>query len=410
METNLSRNPSEQSKMTNAKAMIQYAEKNPYEFISYLQTDFPHLLEDIQSDQLTSKKKLLTTLFIYLKSLFIVEGSDLYGRAYVSDELFQDAKKTASVITVANLWNIATTVPILFIAFMDIAGGVLLALFFGWCLLAFSNHTGAMAAGNRPGKPTIGAMLGFVLINIGLTAISGAGTELSMNVSKLSERHAQKIVEQQILAPLAIEMKSSQQALQQANDLKQECTKKAEAFFKMPANSRNRDTLHLQLWGDHKDRNNLEIWDNKPLEHIPLCHRATRLETEGKNRLTIAQSAFNREQANSQRSGSLLHLKNNYPEIFQANFRDNSSISSGVEATRLAIEEFSYKLTRGDFAALGFSFFSFAISVITSGTALLLTIAHARRKDVQNSYDPYILLVRNQLFQAVRQGLSTPKN
>jgi hypothetical protein len=396
--------------------LLAWAKQNPQELIDWVeqQPEYADLVEQAKrGTRLTPEKPSpLVAMWQWIAAQLIVAPRSLYGRAYVTKALQEDASKTAGVLTVANLWNGATALPFVIIGLKDLPLGFLLALLAAIGLVKFSNDCGAAAAANQPAKRgwSKAAMTGLVSMNIGLTAISGPGTELAMNQAGLSQMRAQEIVDELVLSDRHVEIDNAKRTLNESDRLAAECMRKEKELKSLREEDPRRDSLYLEMYGDWALRNS-QIWSTTPSERLPICRRASRMQGEGLRQQQVAKQALDAQQvAINQEGGSLIFLANKKPELYATIFTPGGQIESGVEASRLAFQSFNNKLFTGKWNSLGFAMFSFGISVITSGVAVYLTAAHARRKDVQLSYEQSILDARNQFFMALSKGLRQQKN
>jgi single-stranded DNA-specific DHH superfamily exonuclease len=93
------------------------------------------------------------------------------------------------------------------------------------------------------------------------------------------------------------------------------------------------------------------------------------------------------------------------PQVYRLNFTEEDQIASGVEAVRLATQNFFGKLLTGQLASLGFSLFFFSLSVITSAAAVLMTLRYAQRDDVQMSWNEEVKEQRDRWLDQMWQEL-----
>ena len=103
-------------------------------------------------------------------------------------------------------------------------------------------------------------------------------------------------------------------------------------------------------------------------------------------------------------------IKQEKPLVYNQHFTPDGELRSGVEATRLAIINFTTKFLRGNWAGLGFHLFSLLISIITSGPACGMTIALSFRKDTQKSFSEVVELERDKWLESRRQELEELMN
>ena len=78
-----------------------------------------------------------------------------------------------------------------------------------------------------------------------------------------------------------------------------------------------------------------------------------------------------------------------------------------MDASRIAIENFTGKLSSGALTSLGFPFFFFALSLVTSGFTVAKVGIFSRRDDVLLSWEPEAYELRESMYDNVLQGLHT---
>ena len=90
----------------------------------------------------------------------------------------------------------------------------------------------------------------------------------------------------------------------------------------------------------------------------------------------------------------LLFLKDEKPDIYAQDFKENYYARSGAEdelrdgavAVRLAFKNFFNNLNGQEWTKLGLSIFFFSLSLITSVAACFLTVFYAEREDTKMSH------------------------
>jgi hypothetical protein len=373
------------------------------EFFQWVQVQYPELVAQVKEGR-TISEDTHSKVIPFLIDLFRVRPDELYGRAHVTSELQEDSKRTALAITIADGWHFVTTLPLLMIAFKDLflVGGIL-ALVTGVGLLKFSNICGAIAAAAQPNKKSWShaGVGGMILTNLVLALFAGPGTELAMNQPELSAKKAQEIVKEKIRS-YQIKIDSAQENLKKAQGEKSECEVKTAQFTELKKDREPRaDSLYREIngaWG--VDENH---WKNVPTDQLPICKKAPRRENEATEAKQDMENIRKRSQADG---GELIFLKKEYPETYKKYFTDDENIKSGVDLVKLATESFFGKCSKLEFFSLGLSMVSFVISVMTSGTAVALVIAHSQRPDVAMSFDQKIIDERNKFFAAIQKAIN----
>ncbi len=199
-------------------------------------------------------KNIALLLWLWLVKLMCVAPDELHGTSYVSKELAKAASVTASVTTFANWWNAFTTLPFLLFMFESI--GIIAwpaALLANVGLIKVGNALATSAASNQPvslGFARIGAS-GFIVLNLVLTIISGAGSELLLNQPGLSRKLGEQLVRQSVFEPFENELSVLGENNKIAIATRQECQRLQRRLEQLPPNDPQRNELHLAAYGTY---------------------------------------------------------------------------------------------------------------------------------------------------------------
>ncbi len=337
-----------------------------------------------------------------LTNIFIANPDEFYGKAFVSKELKEHAEVTARVVSASSLLDFATNAPLLYFAFKDF--GFILALLVSSTtnviVLKFTNDTATAVSGRKPvNKFWSGvAAVGLIAMNAVQSLVSGVGVELLNNQSVLSSQKAQEVIQEQIQKTETIKNLDSPK-YRDANARCEEGKQKLNSFNR---NHPRWDSLYAELNGQWGER--YQDWRKFPLEKLPICHQVLRLREETFRNYELAKADLEVKLAVRVRIGNdIVFLQKEIPAVYAEHFTTNGEIKSGVEAVRLATQNFFGKLKGGDLEGLGFSLFFFCLSVITSSVACFMTIAHAQREDTQKSRNEAVEQERDRWLEEMRR-------
>lgn len=352
----------------------------------------PELLEkpEKQSPRHLTKNWQFATTKIFgglrcLKSLVFANSEEFYGKHHATSELVEQSQLTARVISIGSLLNAITNQPILFFAFKDFGNGVAMisSLMLNLLIVKFTNDNGTAVAGRKYGNrgwTTVGAGA-MIFMSILQSIAAGVGCEAMNNRPELSRLKANLLIAQQTKNLENISVTS--EALESA---RAEYELALREFNTMDRTHPNWDTIYVRLFGEWSDRN--RNWNQVSTENLPLEKRVLRLEKEAGAIKAKAKQDWQQKLALRQELGDdVLFLEQYMPELFDRHFEENYQLRSGTETIRLAALNLNDKMMRLDFAGLGFPLFFLVLSVITSGAACCMSLAHARREDFAMSRD-----------------------
>ena len=366
-----------------------------------------------------------------IASNFWVSGRSLRGKFYSSPELDSSLSSVGKVTSISTLWDFLTTLPIIFFA-SSFLGGVLAlptALVVGYLILWASNASGENSTNARKGSEgkARASLAAFVVLSLAKTIVSGVGTDLLLSQNAISEAFATKLVaEQQALDKKLLEDKSKELSIkrEECNDAKRQLSQ-ADKF--RDTRPQAWDSLYVRAYGTYADQSAdrglspKEIID-KYGANIPPCKYVKAMDLINSSEFDQNKDAV--KEASSQ--SKIGYLMSKYPNIYGKYFRGSPKGIThnwhvkGNEGIKVPRPEF----TKGDFAwvdgstaieqatqqffnklfdsekitSLGFSLFSFTISVVLSSTAAIMLYQSSNDKGVRASFSPEVAKKSNELL------------
>ena len=393
---NQNANASETGKDSQTRELLLWLEQNP---------DYAQLVAQAKAGDATAptSKQRLSDAGKFLLGLVIANPEDFHGKAAVSETLVEHSRLTARLVSVSSLLNFFTNSPLLFFAFKDMGGlAWLMAVVTNGLVLKFTNDTATIVSARKPGsyawsKLAIGAML---LMNALQSFVAGVGTELLLNQSGLSEFKAELLIEEQAVR---IERLKDIPNPKYA-EVKLECANGEAELNRMPRNNPRWDSLFVQLYGTWSMGN--ADWSKIAYDRLPVCRKKERLQEEAYLAYETAKANLEAKLSiRAEMGNDLVFLRREMPLVYQQHFSTEGEIVSGLEAARIAILSFFSKLQSFDFAGLGFPLFFLLLSLITSGYACVLTIAHSGRLDTQQSFSDVVARERDRWLEDRRKEL-----
>ncbi len=392
--------------LTDAERLLQWVETHPR---------YAPLVKSAQSGQPlppVPQASWLAKMKSSVVSIFIAQPQDLYGTAFVTQNVRTDARVTASVVTASNLIDAVGNWPI----FLFSMGG---STPLGWVLsglttvlmLKINNDVSTTVARGKEGSKAWArwaAILGLLPLSVLKSFTTGIGVELLNNRSELVHLRATELAN----------LRLTQTQAQIANSLavnpavQERCSSAENKLQQMPKDSPLWASSYARLYGQWADRN--RDWSTVPFESLPICRQVERLEYEANQKHEAAQSQYAEYLAlRTQLGNDLLFLKAAYPQSYDQTFTASAAdpseadFKSGVEAVSYALQNFTAKAGAGEWNALGLSLFFLLLSVFTSTVAIVMVLTYARRDDVQMSWDDQVRQERdrwlNQQFNQLLQ-------
>jgi hypothetical protein len=345
----------------------------------------PELIEPVSKanpDQISSK---ILHFVSVLNNLVLANPDEFQGKYYTTPQLEEHSRLSARVISVGSIFNAITNQPLLFFAFKDFGtfAAILVSLILNLLIIKFTNDNGTAVAGRKYSHRAwsrVGA-LGMIAMSILQSVAAVVGMEAMNNRPELARLKATELIQRQnkTLEDMPVTTIAYERASQEYQDLLRE-------FQGMSRSQGNWDTYYVRLFGSWEDRNH--NWQQVPTANLPLEQRVLRLQQQAGAAKEQAQRDWGEKLAKRQLIGDdVLFLQAEMPQLFALHFESNYELRAGTETVRLAALNLYNKLMQGDLAGLGFPLFFMLLSVITSGVACGLTLAHAQREDVAMSRD-----------------------
>jgi len=354
--------------------------------IYYLENNCDSLLNARQQ----KKRGHIYQLINRFSPLIFADPKNFHGDAFVDKNLKIRSEVTAGLVSGANLFNCITNAPILYYALNNFGNipAIIISLFLNSILLNWTNHCGTAAACHKPGNKhwSNTAALGFLIMGLLQSTISGIGIELFNNRPALRQILAEEIIDKQTdkIEKLKLQVDSSRSEL-----AKEECKAKEEELDKLSPDHPRYDSLYTRVRGQWKDLN--RDWSKVDIENLPLCIKAERLEREAHSLVEKANQEWIEKLENRAKIGNDLEfIKRNIYEVYNQYFTNDDEFKSGVEAVRLSFENFFGKLTNLEFYKLGLSLVLWVFSLVTSIVACCMTIQHAQSEDTKMSRNPEV--------------------
>lgn len=388
--------------------ILEHQKNNPEQMVRWLESqgEFTHLQKIAASD---GELKLPPVPvwkrpFEFVKNQLWTQEDTLYGRSYTTDNVICEAKKTATTLSAANLINILTAYPYLYFVFVDLGGiGIALSVIMGGLLNKTANTFGESACRSQQKGEAKAGLAGFILLNLVFTLTAPPGIELLLDPGGLAERRGEELVREKVLAT-PLQDRELAQRRERVEETKAACQTILDQLNALPEDAPNRDLLYQQAHGTWGERN--RNWSQVPIENLPVCQKATRLEEESVEYAGTIQALKEVREREVREYGSpLLYFRAVRPDIYRANFDADGQLISGLEASRLALHSFIEKLVAGDVSHLGFPLFFFVLSLITSGVSVARIFYYSRQHEVVRSWNTDIYDIREELFNAIVRGI-----
>lgn len=358
---------------------------------------YSDLVAQVQSDRPSPKNPIVAVL-IALRNLLIADPSEFYGKAFVTPELKEQARITARVATASTLLDGFTNAPLLYFAFADM--GVLSALIvssaINLAIVKFSNDNATAVAGRKYGNRAWArfATGGLIAINALQSAFAGPGVMLLNDYSTVQLGKAKELIAEN--TQRVEELRNLSNPRYEA--VQQRLEKLEQELKETPRSDPRWESLYAQINGIWAERT--RDWRQVPLEQAPLSAQLNILREDQFRIYEAAKADWQHKLEKRAASGSdVAFLQRELPDLYSQHFHPDGTLKSGVEAVRIATQNFFGKLQQGDWQGLGFPLFFFGLSCITSTTACTMAIAYSRRPDVQKSRDPVIEAARNRWLE-----------
>ncbi len=371
------------------------------DLIQWLKTNRPDLLEKARNpkaftEDVAHTKKINIPLEIL--NQIRVDPDSLHGQYRVTSELKKSAKATATVITASNWIDTAGNFPIFLFAFKSLtlipSIGISLLLSIPVLLSANAISTAVTHGHRGRWKLALTALiLGLIPLNILQTIATGIGMEVLNNQSELAQMAAGKAVDN-VLQVKEVTLTDKKKNV--PNDLKI-CSQERQSLEEMPRNTPIEEkafqSRYVRIYGTFKSQSQPTML---PIEQLPLCVRANRLEAEYNDEVQNLTNNISLIKIDRAELGNDLEfLKKIAPVKYQKTFMEvvpwlgdtKIELRSGLQLVSLGTESFFSKLEQGQWKQLGMNLFFLGISAITSAVSIGMGLTFALSEDAQKSYN-----------------------
>jgi hypothetical protein len=340
------------------------------------------------------------TYFDKLVEIVWVPGRNMRGKAYASQSSDSSLNSVAKLMSLSTLWDFFTTIPVLSYPLQLSAGFLSLPIGAGlsFFLLWASNIAGENATNRSPGHVTkaSASLIAFLLLSAAKTAVSGVGTDLVIGIRGIQQYYASKLVTESLVIDRK-NLKEKQTMLFSDPLLIEQrikCDEKTRALSRLPRNDPGWQAAYLAEGGQYQDRiasiDQVKRRYGTPA-NMPSC-LAVRVLSEDKNTALQKPTQELQERQNASKAlPALTFLKKNYPERYSDAFIEKSNgemvFRDGTLAVGEATSLFFSKLSQpSELASLGFSLFTFAVSITLTGSATIMLYLVSRNREVKASF------------------------
>jgi len=346
----------------------------------------------------TQANSLLRQMF----ELVWVPGQNLRGKAYSSQSSDASLESVAKLMSLSTLWDFATTIPVLSFP-LQLSTGVFafpIAFTLSFFLLLASNIAGENATNRSSGHrlKATASLLAFLLLSVAKTAVSGVGTDLVIGIRGIQQEYASKLVKQSL--DLDQKILAEKKAALYADPLLAEQTKKCDENRKLLSRLARTDpgwqAAYLAEGGQYKDRiatiDQVRKRYGSPA-NMPAC-LAVRVLSEDKNSLLAKPTSKLQERQEASKSlPPLSFLKIYYPQQFTNSFIESKNGDLAFRDGTLAVGEatslFFSKLSQpSQVASLGFSLFTFGVSVTLTIASTMMLLLISKNREIRASFSP----------------------
>ena len=328
-----------------------------------------------------------------------VPGRNMRGKAFSTPELDASLSSVAKLMCISTLWDFVTTIPLFtfslsLFSWAALPAGTALSFILLWA----SNVAGEGATDRRP-RHSVKAnwsLAAFVLLSTAKTLTSGVGVDLMIGNRAVAAGYAEKLSLTKLADDRNNLSKQSQPdvnlvaATKRCNELQAQMQ---ELGKNRVANDVQYTSVLVQANGTFEDNKTDKTLTNQELSKkynlskgVCIYKQALNGLQKEKNQVLVT-SIESRE--NAQKSlPPLGYLEKYEPAIFNEHFKSNGNEIgwvNGSEAVGEATDQFYKKLLAGELGLLGFSLFTFAISVILTGAASILLYLTGKNPQVQAS-------------------------
>ena len=314
------------------------------------------------------------------------------GSIRVSKRLRAEAGVTANLMGASNWLNAIGVAPVLQLGFASL-GLVGIALTVVSALLLNGIGTwSANAAANRGPESEAWASIGrwgYALLNLLLSAISGAGILLLTTPAQISEVRARELLSSILDSPNRIEKMalSSPEFI----TLEEKCLSGIEEHKQLEAQgSPERHRVHTDLWGTWAERNTDWSLTGLPFSKWPICDQYDYLVNSAGTKAQPARTGLQEKfQAGIEQGlNDVSILEQQFPEVYKAEFTSDGAVKDSSRAVEIAFFLFVEAFQTARFDRLGFTLFIFSLSCLSSTVAVIAASLFAIRGDVLATREP----------------------
>jgi hypothetical protein len=338
-----------------------------------------------------------------------VPGRNMRGKAFSTPELDASLSSVAKLMCISTLWDFVTTIPLFsfslsLFTWASVPAGTALSFILLWA----SNVAGENATDRRPRHAAKAnwSLAAFVLLSAAKTLTSGVGVDLMIGNRAVAAGYAEKLA----LTKLAEDRTNLKKQSQPDSNLvaaTQRCDELQAQMQELGKNRAANDAQYISIlvqangtFADNKTDKNLsseELSKKYSLSKGVCAYKQALNDLQKQKNLPYLNSIEKRE-TEQKALPPLEYLEKFEPNIFNEHFRSNGdSIEwvNGSEAVGEATDQFYKKLLAGELGLLGFSLFTFAISVILTGAASVMLYMTGKNPQVQASFTGDLERYRN---------------
>jgi hypothetical protein len=338
-----------------------------------------------------------------------VPGRNMRGKAFSTPELDASLSSVAKLMCISTLWDFVTTIPLFsfslsLFAWASVPAGTALSFILLWA----SNVAGENATDRRPRHAAKAnwSLAAFVLLSAAKTLTSGVGVDLMIGNRAVAAGYAEKLALTKLSEDRENLAKQSQPdpnllaATQRCNELQAQMQ---ELGKNRAANDIQYTSVLVQANGTFEDNKTDKTLSNEELSRKYSLSKGVCIYKQALNGLqkeknqVFASSIEKREKAQKSLP-PLSYLEKYEPDIFNEHFRrrgDDINWVNGSEAVGEATDQFYKRLFAGELGLLGFSLFTFGISVILTGAASIMLYMAGKNPQVQASFMGELEIYRN---------------
>ena len=350
-----------------------------------------------------------TGVIAKLWEIIWVPGRNMRGKAFSTPELDASLGSVAKLMCISTLWDFVTTIPLFsfslsLFAWASVPAGTALSFILLWA----SNVAGENATDRRPRHAAKAnwSLAAFVLLSAAKTLTSGVGVDLMIGNRAVAAGYAEKLALTKLAEDRA-NLKTQSQPDSNLVAATQRCDELQAQMQELGKNRAANDAQYISIlvqangtFADNKtdrDLSSEELSKKYSLSKGVCAYKQALNDLQKQKNLPYLNSIEKREKE-QKALPPLEYLEKFEPNIFNEHFRsDGDSIEwvNGSEAVGEATDQFYKKLLAGELGLLGFSLFTFGISVILTGAASVMLYMTGKNPQVQASFTGDLERYRN---------------